>query len=74
MKEIILQYGKYVETKERIRSNIDRRVFVDYYIMEYIGTDNEFYRKSFEVRPDEKPILPVSGTHKELNKMKQQWK
>lgn len=68
-----LTNGIQVNLMENIRSNIDRRVFIDYYVMEYIGEDKEIYRKAFEVKPGIKPTLPTSGTHKTLNDMKKQW-
>lgn len=68
---LILRLRSIVRT-ERARSFSDRRIKVNRTLAEYLGTDGEIYRKSFESMGV--PNVPESGTHEELNAAKTQWK
>ncbi len=57
---------------ERRRSMSDRRVFVNWTVAEYRGSDGEVYRKSFEVKAGQ-PVIPTSGTHGTLGALSKQW-
>jgi ribosomal protein S18 acetylase RimI-like enzyme len=50
----------------------DQRYKVDLHIVEYRDEDNREYRKSFTVRRGEKPNIPESGTHAQLNALSEQ--
>ncbi len=70
---IRLEHPELVKVEHRRRSYTDERRKVDWYVYEYIGTDGERYRKSFETLPDVAPNVPPIGTHAELNAVKIQW-
>jgi hypothetical protein len=50
----------------------DNRFIVNRTIATYIGEDGYEYGKAFESHDE--PVVPKSGTHKELNGMKVQYK
>lgn len=56
------------------RSFVDERRRVDWYVFEYVGSDGERYRKSFETSPGVAPVVPESGYHGSINREKVQWK
>jgi hypothetical protein len=68
MKEI-LQLGEIVKKDSKVRSSKDERRLVNKTIASYYLKGEE-YRKSFESYDE--PVVPKSGTHKELNDMKYQ--
>ena len=60
--------------RERCRSITDRRRRVIRITAEYAAPDGERYRKTFEaLQCNGAPIVPVFGTHEELNAAKLQW-
>lgn len=59
-------------TKHNQQSFVDNRFHVTRVIATYLGEDGFEYGKAFEAHGD--PIVPVSGTHKELNALKIQYK
>jgi hypothetical protein len=50
----------------------DQRYKVDLHIVEYRDENNQEYRKSFAVRRGEKPNVPESGSHNQLNALSEQ--
>jgi len=62
-----------VKRERHVRSIRDRRVFVDRVTAEYADAGGERYRKSFEYRSGQWPIVPVYGTSAQLNAAKYQW-
>jgi len=70
-----LSYRGVVSRQHNQRSFADERVRVLRVVAEYAGPDGEIYRKSFEQRErvNMEPIVPVYGTHDQLNAAKIQW-
>lgn len=67
-------YYRGVVKREYIRSTTDRRVRVLCVTADYRGEDSETYRKSFERRQSGgEPIVPVYGTHEQLDAARLQW-
>lgn len=66
-----LQLTKIVRRGES-RPTGDRRRKVCVVVAEYRGDDGDVYRKSFESYGQ--PLVPDSGTHDEINGMRQQWR
>jgi len=73
MKTDILLYIRTVKIIEHARAGLDARRRVDRHIVEYRDNQGNEYRKVFETRQKEQPIIPATGTHAEINAMLQQY-
>lgn len=71
-KDMILRLRGIVSTDEKQSAIADNRRKITRVIVSYFGEDGHEYRKSFEAYGA--PVVPESGTHKQLNALKEQWK
>jgi hypothetical protein len=67
-----LTFVRKVKVIEDTRTTKDQRYKVDQHIVEYRDEKGEEYRKSFNVKRGDEPTIPESGTHDELNALKDQ--
>jgi hypothetical protein len=51
----------------------DGKTLVRVWIVSYFDKWNNEYRKAFETKPNDFPIVPEEGTHKQLNGMRFQF-
>ncbi len=70
--ETVLSNPKFIRVQLNRRSTRDQRNRVDQHLYEYTGSDNEQYRKAFEVKPGKTPLVPSLGTHKTINDLQYQ--
>ena len=68
-----LYYVEIAKQEYSVRSLRDGRRIVDREVITYMDDAGNEYRKSFEFKRGENPIIPPYGTHEEINALKYQW-
>jgi GGDEF domain-containing protein len=68
-----LRHIRLINQAEGKRAYGDRRFKVIRETHEYRDEAGHEYRKSFEYKAGQTPTIPESGTHEELNALKEQW-
>ena len=69
----MLTFDHYVMEYFGVRSNKDRRKFVDRWVLSYYDEYGNEYRKSFETVKGVKPNVPINGTHFTLAQIQYQF-
>ena len=57
--EIVLCNPRHISTEYDQRSSIDRRIRVDYHVYGLQGSNGECYRRAFETKPGQSPVIPA---------------